>query len=165
MKQIFLRFILFTFLFESNTLFAQRKIESSKVLIIEQEGDSVFCREKETLFEVLDFEFDSCNFYNNRFSLTFSLINKTKRTLFLDPGYISWYDTNSLRPKGNDIRVLKPDESLLITLESIPYAKKRMNSPGRMRIADEKKEIEVSIRLKQESSKVIHCKEGQELIK
>jgi hypothetical protein len=157
MKYCLILFLLFS---ATNSAFSQRKIKSSKTLVLEQEGDSVFCREKETCFEVLDFEFDSCNFNNNKFSVTFLFINKTKYPFLLNPTYISWYDTNNLRPKGHDMQAVKPNQSILITLESIPYAKKRMNSPGRLQIRyGEKRELEIPIRLKHESSKVIHCTE------
>lgn len=165
MKLIVLILILFGFFFARNSAFAQRKLESPKVMVIEQEGDSVFFREKETCFEVLDFDFDSCNFSNNRFFLNFRFINKTKYTLFLNPTYISWYDTNSLRPKDYTIQAVKSGESIWVTLESIPYGKKRMNSPGMLNIRYGERVIEIPIRLKQETSKVIHCREGQEFRK
>lgn len=157
MRIVKLIFLLISVFFGMNSLFAQRHIESSKIVKIEQEGDSIFCREKELLFEVLNFEFDSCNFYNNRFSVTFELVNQTNQTFFLNPNYISWYDTNSLRASGSTMEVLKPDQSIRIKLESIPYSKRRMNSPGSLLLLDNKKEWRIPMRLKQESSKVIHC--------
>ena len=159
MKQIRLIILLVSFLSGTHLLFAQRKIESPEILMIEQEGDSLFSREKEMLFEVLDFEFDSCDFYNNRFLLTFSLINKTKETLFINPNYISWYDTHSLNPVSYHKQAVKPGESIRIRLESVPYSKKRMNSPGELLILYQKKELHIPMRLKQESSKVNHCVE------
>jgi len=158
MEQLIRSFVLFVLLSGINTVLAQRKIESPKVIVIEQEGDSIFCMERELLFEVLDFEFDSCHLSNNKFALTFKLINKTKQVLFVDPCYVSWYDTNYLRAKGSDLKAVKPEESILITLESIPYGKRRMNSPGKLLILHEKKELYIPMRLKQESSK-IKCSE------
>ncbi|WP_430402462.1 hypothetical protein [Fluviicola sp.] len=165
MKHSVLILILLDFFLATNAAFAQRKIESPKTIVLEQEGDSVFCKEKETRFEVLDFEFDSCNFSNNRFFLTFLFVNRTEYVVFLNPTYISWYDTNSLRPKDYNIQAVKSGQSIVVTLESIPYAKKRMNSPGQLHIRYEEKELEIPIRLKQESSKVIYCREGEELRK
>ncbi|WP_343633618.1 hypothetical protein [Fluviicola sp.] len=165
MKAIVLNFGLLICLSVVNSLFAQRNIESPKVVVIEQKGDSVFCREKEVLLEVLDFEFDSCNFYYNKFILTFQLVNQTTKTFFLNPHFISWYDTNSLRETGSSMEKLEPGGTVLIKLESIPYAKKRMNSPGRILLLSDKKEWTIPMRLKQESSKVIHCQEGQEMRK
>jgi hypothetical protein len=151
--------IIFAFLPAVNILSDQRQIESPKVMVIEQEGDSVFCREMEFCFEVLDFEFDSCNLGSNRFFVNFRFINKTKQTLLLNPRYISWYDTNSLRPKGYNVQAVQSGESIFVTLESIPYGKRRMNSPGRFEIRYGEKTLEIPIRLKQESSNIIHCGE------
>jgi len=162
MKYIIQCLLLIAFLPVTNSANAQRKIESSKTILIEQEGDSLFCRKKETLFEVLDFEFDSCHFSNNSFSVTFQLINQTKQLLFVDPCYISWYDTNSLRGKGNKLEIVKPGQSVVITLESVPYSKKRMNSPGKLLVLYDAKELSVPIRLKQESSRIKHCQKGTE---
>lgn len=159
MNYVVLNFCLFVFLFGANSLVAQRKIDSPKVVAIEQAGDSIFCREKELLFEVLDFEFDSCNFSNNKFILKFQLINRTDQTFFLDPNYISWYDTNSLRATGRVMEKLSPGQSVRINLESIPYAKKRMNSPGKFLLLHDKQEWYIPMRLKQESAKVKGCPE------
>ncbi|MNK12864.1 hypothetical protein D3C87_309420 [compost metagenome] len=160
-----LLFIFCVFLLVITASYAQRRIESPKVVFIEQEGDSVFCREKEICFEVLDFEFDSCNFYNNRFFVSFRLVNKTDQPVLLSRSYISWYDTHSLRPTGSSQELLRPNQSTKITLESVPYLKKKMNSPGNLQVFYGEKELKVPMRLKQESSKVKHCREGQELIK
>lgn len=165
MKYMVLPVILIGTLFGSNSLFAQRKIESPKVVDIEQEGDSIFYREKEIIFEVLDFEFDSCNFYRNNYSLTFQLINRTKYTLFLNSNYVTWYDSNYLLANDLGFKMLKPEQSIWITLESFSYAKRRMNSPGKLLLLYHEKEVSIPIRLKQESSKIIPCAEGQKLIK
>jgi hypothetical protein len=159
MKVMIRSLVLAAFGFGIHSVCAQRKIESPKVVLVEQEGDSIFCREKEISFEVLDFEFDSCNFSKNSYSLTFQLMNRTKQTLFLDPNYMTWYDSNYLRAKGHDFQAVKPGQTTWITLESVSYAKKRMNSPGKLLLLYDKKEVYIPIRLKQESSKVIPCKE------
>lgn len=148
-----------------HSVYAQRKIESPEVVEVEQEGDSIFYREKEISFEVLDFEFDSCNFYRNNYSLVFQLINRTKHRLFLNSNFVTWYDTNYLDAKDLGYKMLKPGQSIWITLESFPYSKRRMNSPGKLLLLYDEKEVYIPIRLKQESSKIIPCAEGQKLIK
>ncbi|MGV3609318.1 MAG: hypothetical protein ACO1N0_00105 [Fluviicola sp.] len=165
MKELIRSFVLTVFLLGINTSYAQRKIASSKVVVVEQEGDSVFCREQELVFEVLDFEFDSCSFNKNSYSLAFQLINRTKQTLFLDPVYMTWYDSNYLRAKGSDFKSLKPDQTIWITLESVCYAKKQMNSPGKLLLLYDKKEVYISMRLKHKSSKVIRCVGEQLFVK
>lgn len=162
MKNIRILFVCIVFLSGITFSQAQRRIESPKVVFIEQEGDSLFCRDQEVCFEVLDFEFDSCNFYNNRFFVSFKLINKTNYSVLLSKSYISWYDTSSLRPIGSSQQVLKPGQLTLITLESVPYSKRKMNSPGILQVFYGEKELKIPIRLKQESVKVKHCREGQE---
>ncbi|TSJ47623.1 hypothetical protein [Fluviicola chungangensis] len=160
MKQVIRSLVLLSFLLGVKTACAQRKIESSRIVLVEEAGDSLFCREQEVLFEVLDFEFDSCALSKNRFFVTFRLLNKTRKVLFVDPDYISWYDTNSLRAKGKQMQAVNPGEAIVITLESIPYGKRRMNSPGKLLVLYGQKELFIPIRLKQEYPKVIHCSEG-----
>lgn len=163
MKTIRLICALAVVLSATTNLNAQRRIESPKVVLIEQKGDSVFCREHEIRFDVLDFEFDSCNFYNNRFFVSFRLVNKTEQPLLVHQSFISWYDTHSLRPTGSSQEMLRPGESAVITLESVPYLKKKMISPGDLLIVCGGKELKVPMLLKQESAKVKHCRAGEEV--
>lgn len=157
MNQVIRILVLLLFLLGIKMAYTQRQIESSRVVIVEEAGDSLFCREQEVLFEVTDFEFDSCALSKNRFFVTFRLLNQTGKVLFVDPGYISWYDTNSLRAKGKQMQAVNPGEAIVITLESVPYGKRCMNSPGKLLVLYDKKELHIPMRLKQEYPKVIKC--------
>lgn len=130
MKTIFLLFLVLTGTLPVFSQGTERIIDSKKIIVVSERHDSLFCDTDLLNFEVSDFVFDSCNFYANKFSVTFRVHNQTKQALHVPHEYKSWYDNSQLRSSGSDSRFIQPGEQAVITLKCIPYHRPRMTSYG-----------------------------------
>ena len=146
MKHAILLFIAINSLFYG---FSQQHavFDSHQIIEIREKKDSVFF-DRAFDFELKNFVFDSCNYSNNSFRVTFEIYNKTKQA-FISPNssFISWYDAVGFTDYNQIPLLIKPDEKKTVILEIVPHHKTRMNNRGDLKGTWDGKELHLPMRV------------------
>lgn len=134
-----------TFLFNS---YSQDTVKVKNPVVYTIGGDSahLYCLQQTIDLAVLDWAYDSCDYYQNRFNVTFQVRNETNETLVCDKNHIVWYDAGSSIRSSGSIAV-SPGETKTFTIEVIPYHKWKMNALGQFSIQTTTSQILIPMRL------------------
>ncbi len=145
MKQLLLLLALNPFVFYS---YSQDLVALKNPVVYQIGGEPghLYCLQQTVDLEVKEWAYDSCDYYQNRFNVTFQVRNETNESLICDKNLIVWYDAgSSIRSSGSV--VLAPGETGTFTIEVIPFHKWKMNARGEFRITAGESELLIPMKL------------------